>query len=303
MKIPKGGIAFFDSGIGGLTVLDACRKRLPDALFYYYGDNKHAPYGNLPPRKIYRYTRKAFLLFSRLKVRAVVIACNTVTAVCIQKLRKKFKFPIIGTEPAVQSAAKKGGEIYVLSTRATFTSEKFHTLCKNVQTEYPKAKITTFSCDDLAGAIERHIQNSNFDFTPYLPSGNPNTVVLGCTHYIYIEEAVKRFYHCEVINGNAGIAARLASVIKKQEEKSFGFNQNREGRPRLTTKENENGNPDDNLPKKQLKMHKKAEMKGEIYFLGKSQVVNKTQYEQMFVYKFTQKAGVSGQKNQKKLKK
>ena len=55
MGIPKGGIAFFDSGIGGLTVLNECKKRLPWKTFYYYGDNKRAPYGNLPAEKIKKY--------------------------------------------------------------------------------------------------------------------------------------------------------------------------------------------------------------------------------------------------------
>ena len=59
MRIPKGGIAFFDSGIGGLTVLAECQKQQGDEIYYYYGDNHHAPYGNLPPKKI-----KNFLFFA-----------------------------------------------------------------------------------------------------------------------------------------------------------------------------------------------------------------------------------------------
>ena len=77
MRILKGGIAFFDSGIGGMTVLAECQKRCKGEIFYYYGDNKHAPYGNLPPAKIRRYVEKAFRKFRRLKVKAVVVACNT----------------------------------------------------------------------------------------------------------------------------------------------------------------------------------------------------------------------------------
>ena len=55
MRVLKGGVAFFDSGIGGLTVLSACEKRFDSGVFYYYGDNTHAPYGNLPPKKIKKY--------------------------------------------------------------------------------------------------------------------------------------------------------------------------------------------------------------------------------------------------------
>ena len=104
MRIPKGGIAFFDSGIGGMTVLSACEKQINNEIFYYYGDNFHAPYGNLPIYKIKKYVHKAFKLFESLQVKAVVIACNTVTAVCIDELRRKYTFPIIGVEPALMKA-------------------------------------------------------------------------------------------------------------------------------------------------------------------------------------------------------
>ena len=107
MQIAEGGIAFFDSGIGGLTVLAECCRQIKGGVFYYYGDNTHAPYGNLPPEKIKEYVFQAFEKFRRLKVRAAVIACNTATAVCVEELRKKYDFPIIGAEPAVYSAAAK----------------------------------------------------------------------------------------------------------------------------------------------------------------------------------------------------
>lgn len=77
MRLPEGGIGFFDSGLGGLTVLDACAKRLQGIPIYYYGDNSRAPYGNLPPEKIRDYAAEAFDVFASLKARAAVIACNT----------------------------------------------------------------------------------------------------------------------------------------------------------------------------------------------------------------------------------
>jgi hypothetical protein len=94
MRLPKGGIGFFDSGIGGLTVMDASQRVIKEETFYYYGDNKHAPYGNLPQKKIRKYLLRALKKFYRLRVRAVVLACNTATAVCIDEFRKKFSFPI-----------------------------------------------------------------------------------------------------------------------------------------------------------------------------------------------------------------
>ena len=129
MDIPGGGVGFFDSGIGGLTVLKSCLNVCGGLPVYYYGDDKRAPYGNLPPETIREYARDAFGLFGKLRVKAAVIACNTVTAVCADEFRRSFPFPVIGAEPAVFPAAKKGGRIFILATRATVESERFQRLC------------------------------------------------------------------------------------------------------------------------------------------------------------------------------
>ncbi len=216
MGVPKGGIAFFDSGIGGLTVLSECKKALPNEIFYYYGDNKHAPYGNLPVKKIKKYVARAMKRFQRLQVKAAVLACNTATAVCVDELREKYVFPIIGAEPAILSAAKAGGEVFVLSTRATYESLRFQTLLKKVATFFPKTIIKAFACEGLAGAIEKNLLNEKKDYTPLLPKGNPSAVVLGCTHYVYIGEQIGRFYGCPIFDGNHGIAMRLRAILEEE---------------------------------------------------------------------------------------
>ena len=216
MGIPKGGIAFFDSGIGGLTVLHECKKALPFETFYYYGDNKRAPYGNLPTKKIKKYVAQAFKRFQRLQVKAVVLACNTVTAVCVEELRVKYSFPIIGAEPAVLLGAKRGGETFVLTTRATHESKRFHVLLEKASTLYPKTKISAFPCEGLAGEIEKNILKKEKDYTLFLPRGKPDAVVLGCTHYVYIAEQIQRFYGCQIFDGNCGIALRLCQVLEEE---------------------------------------------------------------------------------------
>ena len=230
MKIPRGGIAFFDSGIGGLTVLNECIKRLPNELFYYYGDNAHAPYGNLPMEQIRRYVFSAFEKLKKLEVRAAVVACNTATALCIEELRRRYDFPIIGAEPAVLPAAKGGGEVYILCTRATYNSKRLCALCARVKKIYPLVQLRPIACDALAGAIEENLWEKDFDFTPILPKGNPSAVVLGCTHYVYVKDIIENFYRCEVYDGNEGIANRLTILLEKGD---FVQTQekNRDGRP------------------------------------------------------------------------
>ena len=293
MRIPKGGIAFFDSGIGGLTVLHACEKYFEKDIFYYYGDNTHAPYGNLPPEKIKKYVFKAFKKLARLRVRAAVLACNTATAVCVEELRKKYSFPIVGAEPAIYTAAKKGGEVCVLTTRATFESERFRRLCESAREKFPQAKITPVACDRLAGEIEAHIFDKEYDYTSLLPKGFPTSAVLGCTHYVYIEEAIKARYGSKIYHGNEGIARRLFTLLREENEK------NRDGRPpmkksrfflgRLTTfltnftprkrEENKTNKRSRVKPQNPVKNQEKTA----VIFLGKSRKNNEKIYIETYV--------------------
>lgn len=301
MGIPKGGIGFFDSGIGGLTVMETCRKLFPNEVFYYYGDNRHAPYGNLPVSKIKKYVFRAFKRFRALRVRAAVVACNTATAVCVEALRKKFSFPIIGAEPAVFEAARKGGEVFVLTTRATFESARFKNLCSRAETFFPQAKLVLRPCDGLAGEIERRILEKDADFTRLLPSGSPDMVVLGCTHYIYIAEQIGAFYDCPVVDGNRGIADRLRSVLRERSAESISI------KPQATTFRPKNGQSDHSRPRNGRSDHIKSKFKKEnankclyrkgeksvktplkeggeqLFFLGNAKKHNKYIHKQMFV--------------------
>lgn len=285
MKIQKGGIGIFDSGIGGLTVLAECRKLLPEERFYYYGDNQHAPYGNLPIEKIRRYVFSAFEKFQRLEVKAAVLACNTVTALCVEELRERYSFPIIGAEPAVFTAARRGGEVWVLTTRATYNSERFRTLCKRAEEKYPQGKIRAVACDCLAGVIETNIGKEDFNYTLALPSGTPSSVVLGCTHYIYIKESIRQFYGCEVYDGNSGIAKRLADTLLKEGKNGCDFVEKTTFMKKVgmndhsvtTTPKNTNKC----LPHNQETFERKREGK-KLVFLGKLKGKNEKIYKQTF---------------------
>lgn len=245
--VPK--IAFFDSGVGGLTVMAECRKRLPNSVFYYYGDNARAPYGNLPPERIYHYAKQAFEEIASLNVSAAVIACNTVTALCIEEFRRNYSFPIVGAEPAILQAAKQGGEIYVLTTRATNGSLRFQMLCARARQRYPYTEITPIACDGLAGGIEKELFGKGQADLSCLPSGNPTGVVLGCTHYVYKKVEIANRYHCPVYDGNEGIANRLCKILQTSTE-----------------------------------FDKKLAVSPQNYFLGSGQVGNKSIYEQMFAH-------------------
>ena len=276
MQIPKGGVAFFDSGIGGLTVLHACTTRIGGHVFYYYGDNANAPYGNLSEEKIFSLVTAAFDTFEKLEVKAAVIACNTVTAVCAEKLRARYSFPIIGAEPAIKPAARLGGDIFILATSATCKSAKFQSLCRRVEEEYPYANLLIHPCPQLAGEIEKGMEKGDFDISIHIPTGKPSAVVLGCTHYIYIKERLKRHYSCPIFDGNLGISTRLSTLLgsanlmdlsTKNQLFIHTYPKSRDEQPLFSTRQN---------------LNKKADFLHKIYFLGDFKDKNKRIYEQMF---------------------
>lgn len=99
-------IGFFDSGVGGLTVLAEAQRQQPSHQYLYYADSDHAPYGCKPAAEVEDRVFAAAEFLAQQGVDALVIACNTATAVCIQRLRQRFAFPVIGMEPALKPALK-----------------------------------------------------------------------------------------------------------------------------------------------------------------------------------------------------
>ena len=215
MAVKRDGVGFFDSGIGGLTVLKSCAEICGEELFYYYGDNANAPYGNKSKDELRPFVYRAFDCFQSLSVRAAVIACNTVTAMFIDELREKYAFPIVGAEPAVLPAVRLGKVAYALMTRNTFESERFQQICMRASRMYPHTKLNAFPCDGLAGAIERGAKGESFQPSDYLPSGSPDAVALGCTHYVFLKEYIENFYGCKTFDGNDAIARRLLAVLEE----------------------------------------------------------------------------------------
>lgn len=217
MKETKPTICFFDSGIGGLTLLDAAVQKI-NAHFVYFADNYNVPYGNLPPEKITALTEKIFESVAKFNPTAAVVACNTVTACCIDALRKKYSFPVIGIQPAVKPACADGGGCAVLATRSTAESAAF----KKLLSACPSGAVDVYPCPDLAEYIENNlfkIKKSEVELL--LPEIRRKNVVLGCTHYIYIKDIIREIYGCNVFDGVEGTVRRLICCIGGNAELSL----------------------------------------------------------------------------------
>ncbi len=203
-------IGVFDSGVGGLSVLRACVKRLPALEYLYLGDNGRAPYGSRSPEEISAFTKEGLEQFRERGVAAAVLACNTATAVCLEKMRESFSFPILGTEPAVLPAAREGRRILVLCTPRTAESERLKALIGRCE----KTQFTVHACPNLAAAIEgRLLRGEPLSWEEHLPAGDFDGVVLGCTHYALLGGEIAAFYKAPVYDGAEGIARRLEAVL------------------------------------------------------------------------------------------
>lgn len=213
-------IGFFDSGIGGISVLAYARHCLPSVDYIYYADTDHVPYGAKTREEIIRYSDAAVEFLSVQGVSAVVVACNTATSMAIGYLREKYSIPIIGMEPAVKPAAKmhKGEKILVCATPVTIAGEKLQNLIGHY---YP-----TEDYPDLVGlpGLVAYAESGIFDretVCRYLETvidrqKQYSAVVLGCTHFGYFRDSFRELLgDVDMIDGTEGTVKRLMAVLSE----------------------------------------------------------------------------------------
>ena len=204
----------FDSGIGGLNLLSACASRVTDIDYFFISDNRNVPYGNRTGEEIYILVQRALEGVEELNPAALVIACNTVTARCIEVLRKRYSFPVVGIQPAVKQAAKIGGKCLVLATEATVESPSFLNLIATQLPPEMQTQTEIAGCKHLAEYIEKNI----FSLPKLLPRGllpevKADSVVLGCTHYAFVKKQIEEYYNCSVFDGIEGTATHFAEIV------------------------------------------------------------------------------------------
>lgn len=191
-------IGVFDSGIGGLSVLRHIQQHLPHENLVYFADAGYAPYGEKQQELIIERALLAARFLIRQQCKALVVACNTATAAAIHLLREAHpKLPIIGVEPGLKpaTAITKNKTVGVLATENTLNSDKFQQL-RDQLTGSTGVRFITQACPGLAEQIE----NGEIDsiktaamlqsyITPLIEQ-NADTVVLGCTHYPFLQQHI-----------------------------------------------------------------------------------------------------------------
>ena len=211
-------IGFFDSGVGGVSVLHTARRILPNEHFLYYGDNGHAPYGPKPLEEIRRLSAESVGVLLDRGVKAVVIACNTATSAYAEILRAELKLPVIGMEPALKPAqeARHGGEILVLATQATLTLPKFQRLMKRYGDHViPVVGRGLVELVEAGKADSPETEAALRELLGRYVDRSIDSVVLGCTHYPFLAGAIRRMFpEAEMFDGRTGTCMRLKHLLE-----------------------------------------------------------------------------------------
>lgn len=208
-------IGVFDSGVGGLTVLRAIREQLPFEKLLYVADSGHAPYGERDAAYIANRCTIISDYLIQQPVKALVVACNTASVLAIDRLRNEFDVPIVGIEPAIKPAASvtRSGVVGVLATQRTVQSPGVKRLCELYG---QGVEVILQPCPGLVEVIERGELNTQETIqlltkflSPLLEAG-ADTIVLGCTHYPFLREAIQS------IVGNAVTVIEPGAAVARQ---------------------------------------------------------------------------------------
>jgi glutamate racemase len=226
-------IGLFDSGVGGLTVLREVLRRLPDESTIYLGDNARAPYGPREDDEVIRYSSECLDHLARQDVKAIVVACNTASAVALPELRRRARVPVLGVvRPGATAAAlaTRSGRVGVIATQATVRS---HAYLAAILDEDPTVMVHEHATPELVPLVESgHTSGPDVlavvrrSLQALLPAeghtsdepdgGGVDTLLLGCTHYPLLVDVIASVVgpSVAVIDSASATASWLAGLLE-----------------------------------------------------------------------------------------
>lgn len=235
-------IGFFDSGVGGLTVLVEVMRRLPAEDTVYIGDNARTPYGSRPDDEVIRFSTECLDALAEHEVKAIVVACNTSTAIALPSLRRRYALPILGVvRPGATAAvlATRTRAVGLIATQATVRSHAYFSAIKEedpfvevyehaTPELVPLVEAGRLSGPDVEAALRRSLapllgseavsdgrERGSFVFP--MPSGaRIDTLLLGCTHYPLLAPVIRDLVgeDIAVIDSASATASALASLVE-----------------------------------------------------------------------------------------
>lgn len=217
-------IGFFDSGVGGLSVMKEAIQVMPNENYIYFGDSKNAPYGVKSVEEVRDLTFKAVEFLLNKGVKGIAIACNTATSAAVADLRKIYPdLPLVGIEPALKPAVElnKDGNILIMATSMTLKEEKFNRLMNRYK---DRASIIPVPCPGLVEFIEagkldgKEVEEYLFEKVNTYNGGKIASIVLGCTHYPFIKDTLVKIIGKDItiIDGGPGTAKELRRRLSEK---------------------------------------------------------------------------------------
>ena len=218
-------IGFFDSGVGGLCVRDACTRLMPHESTVYIADTANCPYGGRPQEEILYFSRGHVKRLVGLGCKLVVVACNTATAAAIDALRAEWgDFPLVGLEPAVKPAASrsKTGIVGVLATKGTFHGRLYRETCARFAS---RTKVLACVADDFVALVEEGVTSGpraeaavRRRIEPLLEAG-ADEIVLGCTHFPHLRPVIEQVAagRAEVIDSSDAVARQVRRILASRD--------------------------------------------------------------------------------------
>jgi len=192
-------IGVFDSGVGGLTVAREIMRNLPNEDIVYFGDTARVPYGSKSKDNIIRYSRQIIHFLQTKGVKAIVIACNTASALALETVKDEFDIPIIGVvEPGARAAlaVTETKKIGVIGTEATVRSAMYEKIIQGIE---PDVSVLAKACPLFVPLVEEgfkkhHVTDEIIDY--YLASlkeSDIDALILGCTHYPLLRSKIREY--------------------------------------------------------------------------------------------------------------
>ncbi|HEY9827432.1 MAG TPA: glutamate racemase [Stenomitos sp.] len=189
-------IGVFDSGVGGLTVLNALQQRLPQESFLYFGDTAHVPYGTRSQSEIQTLVRQILDWMTQQPIKMAIMACNTSSALALDSVRHEYQIPILGVIlPGARAAVRQGQRIGVIATPATVASDCYRRAILEIN---PEVEVFQVACPEFVPLIEAgrvmHPQTRTIVWERVQPlvEAGIDTLIYGCTHYPHLEPVIRQ---------------------------------------------------------------------------------------------------------------
>ena len=222
MKKNELPIAVFDSGLGGISVLRELMALMPEENYLYFGDSANAPYGTRTTEEVKVLTLNAAAMLYERGIKALVVACNTATAAAIHLLREEYQdIVIVGIEPALKMATDRfpTGHVGIMATQVTLREEKLEHLVGR----FPYVTVERIPAPGLVELVEQGKMDTAETeallrqiLSPYM--GQLDAVVLGCTHYPFVADTVRKVLGegVQILDGGAGTARQTKRLLEER---------------------------------------------------------------------------------------